>query len=266
MIPNSRGLVAGLVQFSVRGRTWDCMASGPAPIPAEAVCEGSLCGMRPSSFGVRPRCVVVVEKEAVFGRLVAAGLASRVPSVLVTGRGYPDHATRAFAAGLRRAFDVPAFGLCDCDPDGLRILLCYARGSSATKMKKKATNGTNAALPGERGRGAGEAGRMGYASTLPGLQWLGLRPSALTPNNPNRSLHHPHRSQSLSPRDRAVLEGVVAGGEGRWAQLSREAMAEAAAMGAAGGRKVELEGLGDDLPRAVEEMLLGRDWIPLLGE
>lgn len=239
------------------------MASGPAPIPAEAVCEGSLCPIRPSSFGVRPRCVLVVEKEAVFGRLVGAGLCSRVPSVLVTGRGYPDHATRAFAAALRSAFDVPVFGLCDCDPDGIRILLCYARGSSppgrTTRRRRKGV------CPGERAGVAGEAVRMGYANALPGLQWLGLRPSALGSlllHNPSHNTH----SQRLSPRDRAVLEGIAAGNDGGCAPLSQRAMTEVRAMSAEGGRKVELEGLGDDLPRAVEGMLLGRDWVPLLGE
>lgn len=258
MIPNTRGLVAGLVRFSVCGRTWDCMASGPAPIPAEVVCCASPPAIRASAFGVRPRCVVVVEKEAVFGRLVAAGLASRVPSVLVTGRGYPDHATRAFAGALCRAFDVPAFGLCDCDPDGLRILLCYARGSGGSRALGYSPPPPSAASTGA----AREVGATGRGA-LPALQWLGLRPSSLpallSRHGSQKAPAQQQQQQQLSPRDRAVLRGVVGGGS-----LSRGAAAEAAAMGAQGGRKAELEALGEDLPHAVEAMLLGRDWIPLV--
>ena len=223
------------------------MASGPAHIPPEAVAAaaaggGSGISFCSSSFGVRPRCVLVVEKDAVFARLVAAGLPASVPSVLVTGRGYPDHATRAFAAALCRALAVPAFGLCDCDPDGLRVLLAYAR------------------TPRTMGYTAAAATAAGRHHALPQLAWLGLRPSHQQ-QTPQKAL------LPLTPRDRAAMLAVLLDTE---APLSPQAAAEARAMGAAAGNgrgcggKAELESLGDSLPCAVESMLLGRDWVPLL--
>ena len=46
------------------------------------------------------RCVLVVEKESVFRRLVDDGFTSRLPCVLLTACGFPDYASRA---ALRRA-------------------------------------------------------------------------------------------------------------------------------------------------------------------
>lgn len=40
--------------------------------------------------------VVVVEKEGVFARLVEDGFAAQHNALIVTGKGFPDLATRAF--------------------------------------------------------------------------------------------------------------------------------------------------------------------------
>ena len=82
-------------------------------------------------------CVLVVEKETVFRRAVAAGLdrkrrrGTRLPAgcIVITGKGYPDHATRAFLHGLHAAFPrLKIFGLCDYNPDGVAILSTYRWG------------------------------------------------------------------------------------------------------------------------------------------
>ena len=49
------------------------------------------------------RCVLVVEKESVFRRLVDDGFTRRLPCLLLTACGFPDYASRA---ALRRATDA----------------------------------------------------------------------------------------------------------------------------------------------------------------
>jgi meiotic recombination protein SPO11 len=67
--------------------------------------------------GHKPRYVVVVEKECVFKRLVEDGLCEAAGGVvLITGKGYPDLATRACLKALVEAFGVLVLGLCDCNP------------------------------------------------------------------------------------------------------------------------------------------------------
>ena len=59
------------------------------------------------------------------------------PGLLVSGKGYPDEATRAFINDVSRYWRhhcptcriKPIFGLVDCDPDGLNIFRMYLRGS-----------------------------------------------------------------------------------------------------------------------------------------
>ena len=52
-----------------------------------------------------PNCrfVVIVEKDAVFQRLVEDGFAEHLSAILVTAKGMPDMATRAFLHCLCRA-------------------------------------------------------------------------------------------------------------------------------------------------------------------
>jgi meiotic recombination protein SPO11 len=75
--------------------------------------------------------VLVVEKDAIFSRLVEDKIWETVPCVLVTGCGMPCLATRAFLHHLHRKLgdEVPVLVLCDSNPYGLGILLCYAQGS-----------------------------------------------------------------------------------------------------------------------------------------
>ena len=48
--------------------------------------------------------ILVIEKDAVFQRLLEDGFPSLIPSVMVTGKGMPDMATREL------------FGACQFDP------------------------------------------------------------------------------------------------------------------------------------------------------
>ncbi|KAK8858948.1 hypothetical protein IAR55_003179 [Kwoniella newhampshirensis] len=82
------------------------------------------------------RSVLVVEKEAVFQSLCSAKILEDERhgcGVMVTGKGFPDLATRQFLHLLVETFpNVKLYGLVDADPHGLSILSTYTFGSRAT--------------------------------------------------------------------------------------------------------------------------------------
>jgi meiotic recombination protein SPO11 len=83
--------------------------------------------------------ILVVEKDTIFSRLVEDGAPTALRCLLVTGKGYPDVATRQLVARLAR--DRPSLeilGLCDADPDGLGVLWTYKAGSDAMSRDKAA--------------------------------------------------------------------------------------------------------------------------------
>lgn len=75
-------------------------------------------------------------------------------SILVTGKGFPDLATRALVNTLHKELDIPVVGICDSNPFGISVLALYY-------------------CAGER---MGVDGRMKY--TVP-MMWIGLRPSTV---------------------------------------------------------------------------------------
>ncbi|BGP48432.1 endodeoxyribonuclease [Rhodotorula kratochvilovae] len=80
-----------------------------------------------------PKWVLVIEKDAVFHSLAASSLLNDAElgnGILLTGKGYPDLATRELLKRLSDALpSVPIFALVDSDPHGLSILSVYACGS-----------------------------------------------------------------------------------------------------------------------------------------
>jgi meiotic recombination protein SPO11 len=72
----------------------------------------------------------VIEKDGVFRNLVEAGFCARIPSILLTGLGYPSVACRALVALLRRHLCIPVMGLFDFNPHGADILMCYKTASA----------------------------------------------------------------------------------------------------------------------------------------
>ncbi|KAJ5134412.1 hypothetical protein N7526_005777 [Penicillium atrosanguineum] len=106
------------------------------------------------------RWVLVIEKEAVFHRLVRNDYYNRAVAgqgILITGKGYPDIRTREF---IRHLFDATCndrrpprfYALVDGDPHGVEIMSTYKYGSLAHVHD-------NASL------------------SIPGLKWLGLKVS-----------------------------------------------------------------------------------------
>ncbi|KAF2725226.1 DNA topoisomerase IV, alpha subunit [Polychaeton citri CBS 116435] len=109
------------------------------------------------------RWILVIEKEATFRTVTAGPLWPLISmyGVVITGKGYPDIATRALLHGLvkpssRNNFAAPpAYGLSDFDPDGCAIMSTYKNGSEALSHE-------NTDL------------------TCPTLQWVGLRSNSIS--------------------------------------------------------------------------------------
>ena len=138
--------------------------------------------------------IVVIEKEATFRSIASSTFWNSISmhGIVITGKGYPDIATRALLHFLsmpspQNGFgSPPVFGLADCDPDGLAILSIYRNGSNAL---------------------AHENDNL----CVPQLQWLGLRVEHMMDE---KLLHNSQGLLSLTARDRRkavkMLECCVA--------------------------------------------------------
>ncbi|KAE8144853.1 meiotic recombination protein spo11 [Aspergillus avenaceus] len=135
--------------------------------------------------------VLVVEKEAVYRRLVRLGYYTKAlagKGILITGKGYPDLSTRAFLrklneSGSRSNKNLPFYALVDSDPDGMAIMSTYKYGSMAHTS---------------------ENGRL----NIPCLQWLGVRTSEVVAG----ALHNDNEdeaSMSLTARDRKKIVAML---------------------------------------------------------
>ncbi|KAK4056765.1 endodeoxyribonuclease [Microbotryomycetes sp. JL221] len=104
--------------------------------------------------------ILVVEKEAIFRTLTASRAfeddQSRANGILLTGKGYPDVATRELLSLLAKKLscDVDIFGLVDSDPHGIDILATYKHGSNALAFARDKLSVSD-------------------------IRWLGLKPSEL---------------------------------------------------------------------------------------
>ncbi len=88
----------------------------------------------------RPAFVLVVEKECIFQRLAEDGFFKSHPCILVTAKGMPDIATRAFVWRLHTELRLPVLGLSDWNPYGLGIMLAYKAGSESRGCEGNAFN------------------------------------------------------------------------------------------------------------------------------
>ncbi|KAI6856586.1 DNA topoisomerase IV, alpha subunit [Hortaea werneckii] len=131
----AKGLLVGKINFCRRdGSSVDCGADR----------DGILIPDLKHILSVDMKAVkqiIVVEKEASFRSLAGSSCWERSSNetVLVTGKGYPDIATRAMLRFLstpspHNGFSSPlVFGLADYDPDGIAILDVYKHGSAAMR-------------------------------------------------------------------------------------------------------------------------------------
>lgn len=175
---SSKGLVGGRLSITDTrtGERFNCAGSGTE---RGRSISGDLAAVAAMRFTSDASAILVVEKDAVFSQLLAEEFHLRLlPCILVTGKGVPDVATRAFLAALHAALpQLPVLGLVDYNPSGVGILSLYRHGSS--RMPES----------------------MRYA--LPALRWLGVRAAHLREAAGDAF-------QELTPRDRAVIGSLGA--------------------------------------------------------
>ncbi|CAO3681829.1 unnamed protein product [Rhizopus stolonifer] len=131
----SKGLVFGpiLIQFK-NNKMIDCMT--PMPELDSLDEQGFLIPPvnQISEIYCKAKCMIIIEKEATFRHLVSIGFCQTLPEscVLVTGKGYPDLATRQFVKRFSKDYShLPILALMDNDPHGLDIYATYKWGARA---------------------------------------------------------------------------------------------------------------------------------------
>eukprot|EP00798_Chlamydomonas_sp_ICE-L_P008553 gene8553-33986_t len=117
--------------------------------------------------------VQVIEKDAVFQRLVEDRIFNQLPCVVVTSKGMPDLATRAFCAHLLQSCPLICLGLVDWNPSGVAIMRTYKYGSRYMGLES-------------------------HRYALTGLKWLGIRSCMMGEVEADAM-------QTLTPRDRSMI-------------------------------------------------------------
>jgi meiotic recombination protein SPO11 len=180
----AKGLIAGAGTFCRRdGSTIRCDADRDGIlVPAlKELLSVNLSGVK---------WILVIEKEATFRSIAGSAFweTTAAEGMILTGKGYPDLATRALLRFLsepsaRNGFASPViFGLADFDPDGLAILSTYKHGSKALAHESS-------------------------GHSVPQLRWLGLK-SSLLPHEDQRSVGT-QGVLKLTKRDRSKARGML---------------------------------------------------------
>ncbi|XP_044001573.1 meiotic recombination protein SPO11, partial [Aphidius gifuensis] len=128
-IGTAKGLMSGNIKLSLENdRTIDCDALGGVLIPQA---NSNIIKIESSiSF------IIVVEKDAVFQKLLLEECPKKFNCLVVTGKGYPDVATRIFLKLIIEKLNVPAYIMVDADPHGIEIMCVYKYGSASLEWEK----------------------------------------------------------------------------------------------------------------------------------
>jgi len=148
VVAAAKGAVVGRLRFREGGDLIDCTRQGTGGKAITPFIDTITDIESDAEF------ILLVEKDAAFLRLAEDRFYNKYPSIIITGKGQPDIATRMFVKKLVRELKIPVLGLMDSDPYGMKILLVYSIGSK----------------------------RLSYETTFlatPDIKWLGVLPSDL---------------------------------------------------------------------------------------
>ncbi|RAW39228.1 hypothetical protein PC110_g4558 [Phytophthora cactorum] len=175
IVAATKGCFTGDVSI-LRDGKWRHFGSGE-----EVSITHELLQLKPYDMRSNAQCILVIEKDGIFNRLREDKFFEMVPSILITGRGFPDLATRIFVSLLSNALGIPVLGLCDCNPFGLSIMLTYKLGSARMPLES-----------------------LQYAVDI---KWVGVRPSQVA------GLGLPTSSfKALTRKDLAVADSLMRAG------------------------------------------------------
>eukprot|EP00884_Botryococcus_braunii_P020255 jgi/Botrbrau1/6913/Bobra.67_3s0031.1 len=202
---STRGAYAGKLRvLEAPGHRW---IDGSRVTTAGLSIPGDCTTIQNFQFDSKARYILVVEKDAIFQRLVEDRFFDMLPAIVLTAKGMPDMATRVFLHTLHMQLPKAlVLGLVDWNPSGVAILCQYKHGS------------VRMALESPR-----------YA--VPSLKWLGTREEMLQ-DVPESAW------QALTARDESLIGTLKAGplaGNESWA-TELDGMA-------ARGAKAEIEAL-----------------------
>ncbi|RNF08423.1 putative meiotic recombination protein spo11 [Trypanosoma conorhini] len=227
VVPGTRGCVGGSLSFHGVDLRYGGSEGLPLPTTQEELrvvrgggAEGTAGAKREedavAGFELhgQTRCLIVVEKHAIFFRLMEERIFERLPCVLLTSHGFPTVAARTLLSNLHRAAPrVPVVALVDYNPSGLAILQQYKYGAGGM--------------------------RESQYTAVHALHWLGLRsphilqapdpvvvaspPLPASKTSPTTSPHPPPRRllprlpfQHFTQRDTAMMANLLS----RWRGVS----------------------------------------------
>jgi meiotic recombination protein SPO11 len=168
---------------------------------------------------IAAECILVVEKEGVYNRLSEDRFFDDYPCILVTGKGFPDLATRAMVHDLHTTLGLPVRGLADCDPFGVMVLHTYQHGSTRMGVD----GGDRFAVP---------------------MDWVGLRPSQVEQLKKGKTALPKEVFQELTDLDKRRLDDHLLSESHRWTNFGAdERRVEELEDMRDSGYKVELEAL-----------------------
>ncbi|XP_071697021.1 meiotic recombination protein SPO11-2 [Rutidosis leptorrhynchoides] len=127
IMASSRGAIAGCLWLQEPDQeTIDCTKCGSSGYAI----SGDLNLLERLTMKTDARYIFVIEKHAIFQRLTEDKVFNQIPCILITGKGYPDLATRFLLHRMSRAFpETKILGLVDWNPAGLAILCTFKYGS-----------------------------------------------------------------------------------------------------------------------------------------
>ncbi|KAK4741223.1 hypothetical protein SAY87_024811 [Trapa incisa] len=215
IIASSRGLEPGKEEI-------DCSTSSSG-----YAISGDLSLLDNLVMRTNARYIIVVEKHAIFQRLVEDRVFNQIPSIIITARGYPDIATRFLLHRMSRNFpELPILALVDWNPAGLAILCTFKFGSIGMGL---------------------EAYR--YACNV---KWLGLRGDDLA-LIPQESL------TQLKPKDLQIAKSLMS------SEILQENYREELQVMTQSGRRAEIEALYfngyDYLGKYIAKKIVQADYI-----
>ncbi|XP_028049570.1 meiotic recombination protein W68 [Monomorium pharaonis] len=147
LLATTKGLVAGNMAITlVDNQVIDCTIPSGAQIPQII--------SNVTYIRAKAEFVLVIEKDAVFQKLLEENCPRVLRCILVTGKGYPDVATRMLVKMLSEKMSLPVYILVDADPFGVDIMLIYRFGSSTLC-------------------------KVNESLACPNARWLGIYPSEL---------------------------------------------------------------------------------------
>ncbi|MFX1518765.1 MAG: hypothetical protein ACFFCD_02425 [Promethearchaeota archaeon] len=189
IVASAKGKIIGRIRFKESGDLIDCTkmgTGGKAITPFQDQIE---------DIDTDADFILLVEKDAAFMSLSEAKIYERYPSILMTGIGQPDIATRMMLRKIVEETGIPVFAVMDADPYGLEILRSYTFGSKA----------------------------LGYETpwlVTENIYWLGLRPEDMQNYKIPKEVYIP-LTEADKKKGKELLEEIWLQNKPKWAEELR---------------------------------------------